>query len=303
MRVVITGGTGLIGKPLVENLSNGYDVVVLSRSPEKHKGTMPNGVKLVEYDPYSAETFAAQVDGAYAVINLAGAGIADKRWSKERKQLIIDSRVDVGKSVTEAIRRAAAKPKVLLQASAVGFYGDRDNEVLTERSVGGEGFLADVVRQWEASTAAVDGMDVRRIILRTGVVLSPDGGALPQLMLPFKFGVGGNLGDGEQWLPWIHINDQVRAMRWLLENPNAQGVYNLSAPAPMKNTTVTQKLGTVLNRPTFVPAVPQFALKLLLGEMAAVVLESNRVIPTRLSNEGFAFQYADLETALRDLLK
>lgn len=301
MRVVITGGTGLIGKALAENLTNGYDVVVLSRSPENHKD-MPSGVKVVEYDPDSAETFAAQVDGAHAVINLAGAGIADKRWSKERKQLIVDSRVETGHAVTEAIQRAESKPKVLLQASAVGFYGDRDEEILTERSVGGEGFLADVVRQWEASTTAVEGMDVRRVVLRTGVVLAPDDGALPQLMLPFKFGVGGNLGDGEQWLPWIHIEDEVRAIRWLLENPKAQGVYNLSAPAPVKNTTVTQKLGTVLDKPTFVPGVPKFALKLMLGDMAQAVLDSNRVIPMRLGKEGFIFNYADLETALRDLL-
>ncbi len=302
MRVVITGGTGLIGKALAENLTNGYDVVVLSRSPQKYSGEMPKGVKLVEYDPDSAETFVKQVDGAYAVINLAGAGVADKRWTDERKQLILDSRSKVGESVTEAIRRATTKPKVLLQSSAIGFYGDRGDEILTERSVGGEGFLADVVRQWEASTATVEGLGVRRVVLRTGVVLSADGGALPQLMLPFKFGVGGNLGDGEQWLPWIHIEDEVRAIRWLLENPKAHGVYNLSAPAPMKNTTVTQKLGTVLNRPTFVPAVPARVLKLVLGEMAETVLSSNRVIPERIRKEGFVFNYADLETALRDLL-
>ncbi len=300
MRVVITGGTGLIGKALAENLADGYDVVVLSRNPQAYSSEMPKGVKLVEYDAESAETFADQVDGAFAVVNLAGAGVADKRWTKERKELILNSRVNVGNAVAEAIRQATTKPQVLVQASAVGFYGDRDDEILTERSVGGSGFLADVVRQWEASTAAVD---VRRVVLRTGVVLSADDGALPQLMLPFKFGVGGNLGDGEQWLPWIHIEDTVRAIRWLIENPKANGVYNLSAPAPMKNTTVTQKLGTILNRPTFVPGVPVFVLNLVLGEMKEAVLSSNRVIPERIRKEGFVFKYADLETALRNLLK
>lgn len=302
MRVVITGGTGLIGQALVENLHEDYEVVVLSRSPEKYKGDMPSGVKLVEYDADTADGWVDQVDGAFAIVNLAGAGIADKRWSDERKQVILDSRVDVGHAVTEAIRRAENKPKVLIQSSAVGIYGDRADEILTEHSPDGEGFLADVVRAWEKSTNEVEGMGVRRVLIRTGVVLSMEGGALPKLKLPFNFGAGGDLGDGEQWFPWIHIEDEVRAIRWLMENPDASGIYNLTAPTPEKNRTVTQKMGTVLNRPVFVPAVPRFALNLALGDMAATVLNSNRVIPERLRREGFAFKFSQLENALRDLL-
>lgn len=301
MRIIITGGTGLIGKPLSAELAKDYEVVVLSRSPERHKDDMPSGVKLLKWDAKTAEGWGELVDGAFAVINLAGAGIADARWSEPRKELIMQSRLNAGRAVVEAIAAAETKPKVLLQASAVGYYGDRGDERLTERSSAGTGFAAEVCVPWEASTAEVEAMGVRRVILRTGIVLSMQGGALPKLTLPFQFFAGGPLGDGSQWMPWIHIDDQVHAMRHLMEDKEAAGPYNIVAPAPVPNRQMAQKVGIVMGKPTILPA-PSFALKLVLGEMSAVVLDGQRALPERLSKQGYRFRYADVETALRALI-
>ena len=302
MRVIITGGTGLIGKQLASNLSDQYEVVVLTRSPEKQQNSMPSAIKLVRWDGKSTDGWGELADGAFAIINLAGAGIADKRWTDARKKLIIDSRVNAGHAVVAAVEQATQKPQVVLQASAVGYYGNqRGDEILTEQSAIGQGFTAEVSAPWEASSKAVEAMNVRRVVLRTGIVLSKHGGALPQMSLPFKFFVGGKLGDGKQWMPWIHIADQVAAMRFLLEDSSADGVFNLTAPEPVTNQAMTQKIGTVLKRPAFF-SVPRFMLQLLLGEMADIVVEGQRAIPQRLLAQGYQFQYDDVETALRAVL-
>ena len=301
MRIIITGGTGLIGRSLVSNLAKDYEVVVLSRSPEKHQQNMPSSVKLVQWDAATAAGWGELADGAFAIINLAGAGIADKRWSEERKQLLLVSRLSAGRAVVEAVTQAEQKPKVVMQASAVGYYGDRGDEILTERSTAGNDFPAQISVPWEQSTASVADMGVRHIIIRTGIVLSTKGGALPKLTLPYNFFAGGPMGDGTQWMPWIHLEDEIRAIRFLMEDADAEGVYNLCAPAPVMNKVVAQKLGLVMDRPALVKA-PAFALKLALGEMSAVVLHGQRVIPERLIAEGYKFRFSDVETALRDLI-
>ncbi len=300
-RVIITGGTGLIGRKLVTRLSADYDVVVLSRSPKKYADSMPKGVELVEWDAATADGWGQLADGAHAIINLAGAGIADKRWSDERKQLIIESRQKSGEAVVAAVASAAKKPAVILQASAVGFYGGRGDEILTERSSAGEDFTATVCQAWESSTAAIDETGVRRVVMRIGIVLSQRGGALPKMMTPFNLGVGGHMGTGYQWMPWIHIDDLAEAVVYLLADPDAAGIYNLTAPAPVVNRTFTQKLAIVLKKPAIF-FVPTFALRVALGEMADVVLKGQRAIPKNLVKRGFKFRFTDIETAIRDVI-
>ena len=300
MRVIVTGGTGLIGKPLVAELAKSYEVVVLSRSPEKHSSSMPSGVKMVKWDGMTTAGWGELVDGAYGIINLAGAGIADARWSKARKELIIDSRVNAGRAVVDAVRDAAVKPKVVLQSSAIGFYGDRGDEILTERSSAGSDFTAEVCIPWEQSTAEVAEMGVRHVIMRTGIVLSMRGGALPRLMLPINL-AGGKLGDGTQWMSWIHIGDEVAAICALLADAESEGIYNLTAPNPLQNRRVVQKIAMVMGKLALFPA-PAFAIKAALGEMSDVVLKGQRVIPERLVKQGYSFRFTDIETALRDII-
>lgn len=303
MRVIITGGTGLIGRRLGQSLAQDkHEVIVLSRTPGDYAGQLSSGVKAVAWDGKSAEGWGHLADGADAIVNLAGANIAGGRWTKARKQLIIDSRVQAGQAVAAAVRAAQTKPRVVIQASAVGYYGPRNSNILTESASAGDDFLAEVVKQWEPSTAAVEADGVRRVILRIGVVLSDEDGALPKLKMPFDFFVGGPMGSGDQFISWVHIDDVVRAMRFAIERPDMSGAYNVTAPAPVQNRVLAGKLGTVLNRPDLLP-VPGIALKLVLGEMATTVLDGQRVVPERLLNAGFRFQFTDVETALWDLLR
>ncbi|MCS6828376.1 MAG: TIGR01777 family oxidoreductase [Caldilinea sp.] len=302
MRVIITGGTGLIGRRLSRALvAEGHEVIVLSRAPEKAKD-MPAGVQLQKWDGKSAEGWGALADGAGAIVNLAGAGIADKRWSRERKREIRQSRLNAGKAVMEAIAAASIKPDVLIQASAVGYYGTHtgDAQVTESFSPGGD-FLSKVCFDWEASTAAAKKYGVRRAVIRTGVVLSNEGGAFPKQILPFKLFIGGPVGSGKQWYPWIHIEDQVRAILFLIADERAEGPFNLCAPNPVTNKEFSKLIGEVLGRPSFLPA-PAFALKLLFGEMAMILLEGQRAVPQRLLELGFQFKYETARAALQDLL-
>ena len=304
MRVIITGGTGLIGTELAKNLRDTYEVVVLSRNPDKH--TFPSGVQGVRWDATTADNWGHLADGAYAIVNLAGASVAGDgllptRWTPERKQLIANSRLNAGQAVTAAIAAATTKPHVLIQSSAVGYYGSRSDDVLTEESTVGNDFLAQVCFDWEASTASVETRGVRRVVIRTGVVLSRDGGALPSMVMPFKFFAGGPIGSGKQWLAWIHMIDEVAAIRYLIENESAMGVYNLTAPNPVTNKQIGRSIGQVLGRPALVPT-PGFAMKLMFGEVAVVLLEGQRAIPSRLEAEGFTFQYPMVKPALINLL-
>lgn len=302
MHVIITGGSGLIGSVLAANLvSDGHKVTVLSRSPQRDHG-LPEGVDVVGWDARTAQGWGHLADGADAIVNLAGEGLADGRWTPERKRRIRESRLNAGQAVVQAIEAATDKPEVLVQASAVGYYGPSGDEILDEDAPPGNDFLAQVCVDWEAATASVSQLGVRRPVIRSGVVLSTAGGALPRLLLPFKLFVGGPLGNGRQYFPWIHIEDEVRAIRHLIEQADATGPYNLTAPHPPTNAEFVQKLGQVMGRPALMP-VPAFALKLLFGEMSTVLLDGQRALPKRLQESGFAFEFSGAVAALTDLLR
>jgi uncharacterized protein len=301
MRVIITGGTGLIGRALAANLaSDGHETIVLSRAPERVTG-LPPGVRAERWDARSATGWGALADGADAIVNLAGESLAG-RWTTERKRRILESRQNAGRAVVEAVEQASVKPRVVVQASGAGYYGPRGDEEITEEAGPGKDYLGRTAIEWEVSTAPVESLGVRRVVIRTGVVLSTAGGAFPPLVLPFQFFVGGPLGSGRQWFPWIHIADEARAIRFLIEHESASGPFNLTAPNPLTNAEFGRVLGRVLRRPAFVPA-PAFALKLLLGEMSTVLLDGQRAVSHRLQDLDFTFRFPDAEAALRDLLK
>ncbi len=302
MNVIITGGTGLIGRALAADLlKEGHEVIVLSRRPEAYVGRVPAGVRLERWDGRTAEGWGHLVEGADAIVNLAGENIAAGRWTAERKRRIRESRVHAGEAVTAAVLAAREKPRVVIQASAVGYYGPHGDEEVDEDTPPGNDFLARVAVDWEASTAPVEEHGVRRVIIRTGIVLTPEGGALARMLLPFRLGLGGPLGSGRQWFPWIHIADEVGAIRFLMENEATQGPYNLTAPNPVRQREFARALGRVLRRPAFLP-VPAFALRLLFGEMADVLLTGQRAVPRRLLEAGYTFRFPDLEPALEDLV-
>lgn len=310
MRILITGGAGLIGRELTASLAaDNHEVIVLTRDPAKVTD-LPKTARAEKWDARTAQGWGHLADGADAIVNLAGESIAGenlpailfKRWSASYKRVITESRLNVGRAVVEAIRAAQQKPKVLIQSSAVGYYGSRGDEELTEASGPGNDFTAEVCKTWEASTAEAETLGVRRVIIRTGVVFDTAGGVLPVVTLPFKFFAGGPLGNGQQWFPWIHMEDEVDAIRFLIEHPSASGAFNLCAPFPVRNAELSQLVGQMLGRPAFMPA-PAFAMQLVLGEKAAIVLCSQRQLPRRLQELGFQFKYPKAEAALKDLLK
>jgi uncharacterized protein len=305
MRVVITGGLGLIGRALARDLSEngggaGHDIVVLTRDPDR-AGRLPPGVRAAKWDGKTAQGWSALLDADTAIVHLAGESIAEGRWTAEKKRRIRDSRVVSGQAVMDAIREAPARPRVLIQSSAVGYYGPHGDEVIPEDAPPGRDFLAEICKEWEASTAEAEGLGVRRALARTGIVLARDGGALPVMSLPFKMMIGGPIGDGRQWVPWIHIEDEVGALRFLLEREDAHGPFNLTAPHPVTNRELTRALARALGRPGFLPA-PGFALRIALGEMADMVLQGQRAVPSRLRELGFTYRWPELEPALRNLL-
>jgi uncharacterized protein len=290
MKIVVAGGTGFLGTPLVSQLqASGNDVSVLTRgrAGPGRITWLPNG---------TTGPWARAIDGADVVINLAGESIAGHRWTETYKTRIRDSRILATRSIVAAIHAAARKPTTLVNASAVGYYGSRGNEELTEASAPGGDFLAMVCRAWE--TEAVAEIDTSRVILlRSAPVLEGDGGVLPQMARPFRLFVGGPVGPGNQYWSWIHRDDWVAMVKWALETNHVTGPLNLAAPTPVTNSEFAQTLGRVLKRPAFVPA-PAFALRLALGEMADVLLFSQRVIPAKAEALGFRFRYRALEPAL-----
>ncbi|MCW5875736.1 MAG: TIGR01777 family oxidoreductase [Anaerolineales bacterium] len=306
MRVLITGGSGLLGRALAQDLSAGYEVVILSRNPDKVKD-LPAGVQAVAWDGHSAAGWGSLADGAQAIVNLAGEsikgdGFLPSRWTTGRKQRIRQSRLNVGAAVAEALREAKHKPKVLLQASAVGYYGPRGDEPVTESDPPGNDFLARVCTAWEASTAEVDGMGVRRAVLRTGLPLTMQGGAMPLLVLPFRLFAGNIFSSGRQYYPWIHIRDYIAALRFLIEDGRAQGVFNVTAPHPVSNRDFARTLGRVMRRPVWLPA-PASAVRLAMGEVSTVVLDGQNAVPQGLMERGFQFQFPELQPALENLLQ
>jgi uncharacterized protein (TIGR01777 family) len=301
MRFIITGGTGLIGRALTASMTgDGHEVVVLSRNPERG-GKLPEGARVVAWDGRTASGWGPLAEGADAIVNLAGENIAAGRWTEKRKRRIRGSRLQAGEAVVLAVREASIKPRVLIQASGIGCYGPRGDEIVTEDTPRGKDFFGRVAVEWEGGTSAVEELGVRRVVIRSAPVLSGTGGVLPRFVTPMKRFVGGPLGSGRQWFPWIHMGDEVRAIRFLVEKESAIGAFNLSAPNPVTNGEFVRTLGRVLRRPSAMRA-PGFVLRLLFGEMADLLLEGQRAIPWRLMDLGFEFQFAELEPALRDLL-
>ncbi len=306
MRVIITGGTGLIGTALADSLlKDQHDVIVLTRNPDKVKHLSP-AARLVKWDARTPTGWYDLITEDTAIVNLAGAGIADGRWSAGRKRAIRDSRRLAGAAVVQGIDLSMTlrdkKPASLIQASAVGYYGNRGDEIITETSTAGDDYLAGVCKDWEASTAAVEEMGVRRAIIRTGVVLSTMGGAFPLMSMPFYVGAGGPVGSGKQYMPWIHVADHVKAIRYMIENEEAAGVYNVTAPNPVTNRDFGKALGKTLARPAILPA-PAFAMKAALGEMSTILLDGQRAVPKRLIDEGFTFEYGAVQAALDNLME
>ncbi len=294
MKILISGSSGLIGGATATALkSDGHNVVRLVRP-----GKAPNPED-VQWDPMRATVDVAGLEGVDVVIHLSGAGIADGRWTAERKQLLRSSRIDTTRVLVDSLSRLKQKPRVLIVASAIGYYGSRGDEILTESSTNGTDFLALVCRDWEAEASRAAATGIRTIMLRTGIVLSGKGGALPRMLTPFKLGVGGRLGSGQQWMSWIGIEDVVGIIRQTIANERVSGPVNVAAPSPVRNEEFTRLLAGMLHRPAIFPA-PAFVLRLAMGEMAdAILLGSDRVKPDRMLAAGYKFRFEILEPALR----
>lgn len=296
MRLAITGASGLVGTALVPFLgADGHEVVRLVRRPAQGAGE-------VRWDPERDEIDRAALDGVDAVVHLAGAGIAEGRWTKQRKALLRDSRLGPTRLLAETLAGLPRPPKVLVSASATGYYGERGDAWLDEASPAGSDFLGTLAREWEEASEPAARAGIRVVRLRTGIVLTPRGGALGKMLLPFKAGVGGVLGSGRQFMSWIALDDLLGVIRFALTTGSLAGPVNAVAPSPVTNREFTRALGRVLGRPTIAPA-PAFALRLAFGEMAdATVLVSTRVRPRRLLEAGYRFRFPELEDALRHLL-
>jgi len=296
MRIVVSGSSGLIGTVLVASLrSHGHTVVRLVRRPA-------SGPDEINWDPATGSLAAGSLEGVDAVVNLSGAGIGDKRWTDDYKRELLDSRLQTTDLLARSIAAAERRPTVFLSGSAIGWYGPRGDEELSETSAPGDSFLAEICRRWEDATGAAEAAGVRTAHLRTGIVLTPRGGALKKQLPLFKFGLGGRFGNGRQWQSWISLDDEVAAIEHLL-TADVAGAVNLTAPHPVTNQEFTKVLGSVLRRPTLVP-IPSFGPKLLLGgELAdALLFTGQRVLPTKLAGSGFAFSHPTLDGALRALL-
>lgn len=300
MRAIIAGGTGFIGRHLVWELAkHDWEIVVLSRAPGKVAEVFGSGVIGMHWD---SDDWPSLIGPDTVIVNLAGENIASSLWTETKKQRILHSRIDAGHRIVEAVKQSGSLPSALIQGSAVGFYGPRDTKLLDETTEQGGGFLADVCRQWEDSTKELEDMGVRRVIARTGLVLSGDGGMLQRMLLPFKFFLGGPLGDGFQGISWIHVHDEVRAIRFLMKNGETSGVYNLTAPIPVRFRKFAHILGDTLKRP-YKLAVPGTLISLLLGDLGNELLLSGQLIlPKRLQEAGFKFHYEELQTALNQIL-
>ena len=297
MRIVIAGGSGFLGRPLIAGLQkDGHEVVTLTR------GTAAPGS--VTWTPDgTAGPWASVIDGAGAVVNLAGESIAARRWTTAQKNRIGESRVLATRSLVEAIGKAKTPPPVFVSGSAVGYYGPRGDEVITEDAGPGDDFLARLCVAWEAEAQKASSERTRVVCVRTGVVLEKDGGALPQMLPPFRFGVGGPIGSGRQYLPWIHRDDWIAMVKWAIATAAAAGPINATAPAPETNRVFAQALGRAMHRPSFMPA-PAFALRLLLGEMAdALLLSGQRAVPAKAQRLGFSFKYTQLDLARAAILR
>jgi uncharacterized protein len=307
MKVVIAGGSGFLGGPLSWAWAEeGHDVRVLTRGlapgqAQHESGTGSPGITRVGWEPDgSAGQLGREFDGATAVINLAGTSIAGARWTAARKKGIRDSRIRATQSLVAAFAEASSPPGTFISASGVGYYGDRGSDVLNEDSPPGSDFLAKVCIEWETEARRAESRGVRVVLLRTGVVLEKEGGALPRMMRPFRFLVGGPLAGGRQYMSWIHRHDWSEMVRWIVDTPQVSGAVNVTAPHPVTNAEFSRALGRALHRPSLAPA-PRLALKAILGEMAESLLASQRAIPSRALTAGYHFRYPEIEIAFRGI--
>ncbi len=298
MRVVLAGGSGFIGGHLARALlESGRRVTVLTRGGR----SVPPGAEAAVWDGRGPGPWEEAVASADALVNLSGAGVADRPWTQARRRILVDSRLEPTRALVAAMSRASKRPAVFVNASAVGFYGEGGDRVLTEGSPRGSGFLADLCARWEAEAAAAEKLGVRTVLLRIGVVLGRNGGALSRMLLPFKLGLGGRLGDGRQFMPWIHAADAAALMVAGVENSAYRGPVNAAAPGAATNAEFTAALGRALRRPTIFP-VPAFALRLALGEMSGLLLGSQKVSPVAAEKAGYRFRFPRLDEALADIV-
>lgn len=306
MRIVVTGATGFIGSRLVERLqAEGHAVIVLTRSPARARRVFPDQafpkVELVSYDPMTLGDWQQALVGCDGVVNLAGAPIADQRWTRAYKQEILDSRQGATRTLVAAIANANPRPSVLVSASAIGYYGTSETATFEESSPAGTDFLAEVCQGWEAAAQEVTKAGVRLVITRIGIVVG-NGGAIAKMLTPFRLFIGGPLGEGSQWFSWIHRDDLVSLILLALSRSDISGVLNATAPNPVRMTELCQTLGALLQRPSWLP-VPAFALELLLGDAAKLVLEGQQVIPKRAQELGFQYQYPTIADALTQVIQ
>jgi len=303
VKIVIAGGSGFLGDALGQAFADDqHEVVVLTRGAARPPADSRR--RLVAWTPNGdAGAWASELNGATAVVNLAGESIAAKRWSAVQKLRILDSRILATRSLVAAIGTAASPPVVFVSGSAVGYYGPRGDDIATEDAPAGTDFLADVCVRWEAEASHATTPRTRVALVRTGLVLDRRGGALPRMLPPFWFGAGGPVGSGQQYWPWIHLRDWVDLVRWIVRSANVSGPINVTAPTPATNAEFARTLGRVLRRPAVLPA-PAFALRLLLGEMAdALLLSGQRAVPAKAERLGFNFRYRDLDDALRSIFR
>jgi uncharacterized protein len=302
MRILVSGSTGLLGASLIATLEReGHTIAPLLRphSGQQHPpGAREQGVR---WDPVAGGLDSAAAEGCDALVHMAGASIADRRWNSARKNLLRTSRIDATRQLMDAFAKLQKPPRVIVAASAVGYYGSRGGEILTESSAPGNDFLATLCRDWEAESARGAAFGARVVMLRFGIILAEQGGALPRMALPIKLGVGGRLGSGSQWMSWIALKDVLRIIRFSLTNSAVEGPVNAVAPTPLQNLDFTRVLAKALHRPALFPA-PAFALRLALGEMAdALLLSSQRVLPSKLERYGYRFAEPNLAAALAEI--
>lgn len=301
MKIVIFGATGYIGKMLFTALlSEEYEITVVSRDVKRAREILGDNAEFCQWDGEDEATLKKILVETNAVINLSGESIAAKSWTDKQKQKILSSRVNTTSVIVKAINQMENKPDVLLQASAIGYYGPDLNKTFDESSPAGAGFLAEVSQQWEVAASSLN-ENVRLVLLRTGVVIGQGGGALEPMAKPFRYGLGGYVGSGKQWFSWIHLDDEVRAIVFLLENNDARGVFNLTAPEPVRMKTFAKELGRVLKKPSWFH-VPSFVIKLIMGQMGEeIILSGQNVLPKKLNEVGFKFQFSEIRPALTNI--